>query len=294
MSLEELLDLYEEVRKDHPKLSLSSFASEADISFWKLRDARQQANLKAQRIVAKQDRQERIRNMALSYPTCGYRSLHSLLRKESRKTGQPCPGRHEVRLTLAELNLNPPLPRRVRRKVAGVVPAVLWPAGRRIQIDATRFALGDGVSWAYVVLDVETRAVLNIHVVRSLSASSAVTALRGGIDELKKLGIEEPVVVMSDGGSDFTSHEFGAACDEVGTWVRAKVSQKGGMGILERVNRTLKYEFIFRREPKSKAELGALCAEFRTWYNTVRPHSALGYDCPWAKLLEVAESLKAA
>ncbi|MFD2608583.1 integrase, partial [Deinococcus taklimakanensis] len=85
--------------------------------------------------------------------------------------------------------------------------------------------------------------MLNIHVVRSLSARSAVTALRGGIDELKKLGIEEPVVVMSDGGSDFTAHEFGAACDEVGTWVRAKVSQKGGMGILERVNRTLKYEF---------------------------------------------------
>lgn len=150
------------------------------------------------------------------------------------------------------------------------------------------------MSWAYVVLDVETRAVLNIHVVRSLSASSAATALRGGAKELKKLGVEESLVVMSDGGSDFTSHEFKAACDEVGTWVRVKVSQRGGMCILERVNRTLKYEFIFREEPQMKAELSALCAEFRTWYNTVRPHSALGYSCPWAKLLEVAESLKAA
>lgn len=88
------------------------------------------------------------------------------------------------------------------------------------------------MSWAYVVLDVETRAVLNIHVVRSLSASSAVNALRGGVEELKKLGIEESLVVMSDGGSDFTSHEFKAACDEVGIWVRAKVSQRGGMCIL--------------------------------------------------------------
>ncbi|MFD2609281.1 integrase core domain-containing protein [Deinococcus taklimakanensis] len=44
-------------------------------------------------------------------------------------------------------------------------------------------------------------------------------------------------------------------------------------------------------EPNTKAELSALCAEFRTWYHTVRPHSALGYDCPWANLLEVAESL---
>lgn len=73
------------------------------------------------------------------------------------------------------------------------------------------------MSWAYVVLDVETRAVLNIHVVRSLSASSAVTALRGGIDELRKLGIEEAVLVMSDGGSDFTSRDFHAACKQEGT-----------------------------------------------------------------------------
>ena len=62
---------------------------------------------------------------------------------------------------------------------------------------------------------------------------------------------------MSDGGSDFTSHDFKAACEQEGTWIRAKVSQHGGMGILERVNRTLKYEFIFHREPTSKAELSA-------------------------------------
>ena len=73
-----------------------------------------------------------------------------------------------------------------------------------------------------------------------------------------------------------------------------ELSQQGVMGILERVNRTLKYEFISREEPRTKAELSALCAEFRNWYNTVRPHSASEYDCPWAKLLEVAESLNAA
>ena len=88
--------------------------------------------------------------------------------------GQSCPGQHEVRLTLGVLQLSPPLPKKARRQVPGVVPVPLWPTGRRVQIDATRFALRDGVSWAYVVLDVETRAVLNIHVVRSLSASSAV------------------------------------------------------------------------------------------------------------------------
>lgn len=294
MSLNELLALYDEVRKDHPTLSLSSFAREADIPVWQIRDARQQAAQHHQRKIAKQARQERIRAMALLHPTCGYRRIHFLLQQESKKIGQACPGRHEVRLVLYDFGLNPPVPKKARRQVAGVVPTVMWPTGRRIQIDATRFNLEDGASWAYVVLDVETRAVLKIDVVRSLSASSAVTALQGGMDELRRQGLEEPVVVMSDGGSDFTSHAFKAACEAQGVWVRAKVSQQGGMGILERVNRTLKYEFIFREEPKTKAELSALCTRFRTWYNTIRPHSALGYACPWAKLLEVAKSLKAA
>jgi len=45
-------------------------------------------------------------------------------------------------------------------------------------MDATRFTLADGVCWAYLVLDVDTRVVLNIHGIRSLSALSAVTALK--------------------------------------------------------------------------------------------------------------------
>ena len=120
------------MRKDHPRLSLSSFAREADIPFWRLRDARQQEIQRTRREKQKEERQERIREMALRYPTCGYRSLYALLRQECEKTGERCPGRHEVRLTLAALELSPPLPRKTRKQVAGVVPAVLWPAGRRI------------------------------------------------------------------------------------------------------------------------------------------------------------------
>ncbi|RJF74545.1 transposase [Deinococcus cavernae] len=115
--------------------------------------------------------------------------------------------------------------------------------------------------------------------------------MQSGLAVLRDLGIAERIVVMSDGGSDFTSQAFQKSCLEEGCWVRAKVSQRGGMGILERVNRTLKYEWVFRHEVRSMAELRAQCVEFQDWYNRRRRHSALGYAYPWDKLMASAKTL---
>lgn len=288
--------MYEEFRRDRPHLSLAGFAREAGVPAWKLRDARQQATEQAQREVQQQAQLARIRAAALEHPTYGYRRLHQVLARSAAQE-QVAPGHlglHTIRLALGELELQPPLARKTRKKAVPAVSETLWPAGRRVQIDATRFRLGDGVCWAYLVLDVETRCLLHIHVVRSLSASSAVTALHTGLQVLRDLGIQTEVLVMTDGGSDFTSAAFQATCQEVGSWVRAKVSQKGGMGILERTNRTLKYEFVFREDFAAMQALQTGVTAFRTWYNHVRLHSALGYVCPWAKLLETAKSRNAA
>lgn len=292
----QLLALFEELRRDRPHLSLACFAREAGVPAWKLRDARQQAAQQSQREEMQQAGLERIREVALLHPTYGYRRVHQVLTTSSAQE-QPAPGHlglHRVRLALGELKLQPPVARKTRRKAVPAICETLWPAGRRIQVDATRFSLGDGVCWAYLVLDVETRSLLHVHVVRSLSASSAVTALHVGLKMLRELGRREEVLVMTDGGSDFTSTAFQHACREAGAWVRARVSQKGGMGILERTNRTFKYEFVFREEFGTMQELQVGVVKFRHWYNQIRLHSALGYACPWAKLLEAAKPRNAA
>lgn len=237
-------------------MSLAGFAREAEVPAWKLRDTRQRATGQAAREAQQQAQLERVREAALEHPTYGYRRLYQVLARSAAQE-QVAPGHlglHTIRLALGELDLQPPRPRKARKKAVPAVSETLWPAGRRVQMDATRFSLGDGVCWAYLLLDVETRCLLHIHVVRSLSASSAVTALRTGLQVLHDLGIQEEVLVMTDGGSDFTSAAFQAACQEVGSWVRAKVSQKGGMGILERTNRTLKYEFVFREDFETMQE----------------------------------------
>lgn len=86
----------------------------------------------------------------------------------------------------------------------------------------------------------------------------------------------------------FTSEVFQTACLRHGSWVRCKVSQKGGMGVLERLNRTYKYSYAFRRDWNSLAEVQTALPDFHRWYNRQRLHSALNYDTPWATLTKAA------
>jgi len=62
--------------------------------------------------------------------------------------------------------------------------------------------------------------------------------------------------------------------------VRCKVSQPGGTGILERLNRTYKYQFAFRHDWQFMAEVRTAMPDFYRWYNHERRHSALGYATP--------------
>jgi putative transposase len=291
LSVQQALALYTEVLQDQPHVSLSSFARDIDLPYWKLRDARRHGEQEKARQARQTAHRDQVRDVALANPTYGYRRVQ---RQLAGQYGQAAPGRHEVRQLLRELDLIPAQPRKTRRPSVPILTPLLWPEGRRVQIDATRFSLADGVAWVYVVLDVQSRAVLHLEVVRNLSACSAVTALQAGFQLLHRHGVKESIVVMSDGGSDFTSQTFRQACEEVGSWIRTKVSQRGGMGILERVNRNLKYEWIFRQEVRSITELRVQCAQFQHWYNTERLHSALGYAYPWDKLVASARSLFAA
>ena len=71
----------------------------------------------------------------------------------------------------------------------------------------------------------------------------------------------------------------------MGQWIRCRVNQVGGMGILERLNRTFKYDFVFRHQVDVIEELVRLAPQFQQWYNKGRLHSSIGYKVPWQHLL---------
>ena len=77
--------------------------------------------------------------------------------------------------------------------------------------------------------DVASRTCLAIHRVPSLSQEAARAALLEAEQVLRKQGISDPLVIQSDGGSDFTSHYFQDSCLSLGaSWHRSRVSEKGG------------------------------------------------------------------
>ena len=271
------------LRQSRSELSLRRFARYAGVPYWQLRDFEKSAPTRHQRSQEHETLREQVKQVALLHPTYGYRFLYQELRAQGEQVGL-----HRVRELLGELGLNPPQPRKTRKPSVDVAAPPDWPTGRRIQIDATRLSLADGVCWVYHMLDVESRVVLASKAVRSLSMQLAKATLDAGIAVLRSLGIYGNVLVQSDGGSDFTGEAFQTACLKYGAWVRCKVSQKGGMGLLERLNRTYKYAFAFRHDWRSLAEVQAALPDFHRWYNRERRHSALNYDTPWATLIGVA------
>ncbi len=278
-----------ELRQSRPELSLRRFARYAGVPYWQLRDFKESTSARNRRGQERDKLREAVRKVALEHPTYGYRFLYQELQEQGEQVGL-----HRVRELLAELGLNPPQPRKTRKPAAEVVAPPDWPTGRRVQIDATRLSLADGVCWVYHVLDVESRVVLGSKALRSLSMQFAKEVLDEGVAVLRSLGIADTILVQSDGGSDFTGEVFQNACLRYGSWVRCKVSQKGGMGILERLNRTYKYAFAFRHDWKSLAEVQTALPDFHHWYNRERRHSALSYTAPWATLTGAANPRLAA
>ncbi len=55
------------------------------------------------------------------------------------------------------------------------------------------------------MLDTRSRACLAVPTVRALTEEAAATALQAAKRVLREMGIEEPLVVQSDAGSDSTS-----------------------------------------------------------------------------------------
>ena len=141
----ELLSL----RQSRPELSLRRFAHYAGVSYWQLRDFEQSTPARNERRQERDALREQVKQVALKHPTYGYRFLYQELRDQGEQVGL-----HRVRELLGELELNPPQPRKTRKPTSEVVAPPDWPAGRRVQIDATRLSLADGVCWVYHVLDV--------------------------------------------------------------------------------------------------------------------------------------------
>jgi transposase InsO family protein len=242
------------------KVSLRGFMRVVGEPYWRLRDYRRAAARRQQRQRGEQTLQYSVHQAALAQPTYGYRRLYHVLRAGGLRIG-----RERVRRLLTTVGLAHECLKKKRRATPAVTARAVFPPGRRVQIDATRLTLGDGVTWVYMVEDVTSRTCLAVSVGRRLSQERAAQALMEGHRVLRRGGITASLVIQSDGGAEFTSAYFQRCCQALGAWVRSRVNQAGGMGLVERLNRTFKYDFVFRHEVTTSFELKALAPRFQDW-----------------------------
>lgn len=275
-----------ELAKDYQKrkgMSLRAFAKAAGIAYWQLRDYFKRQTQRQAKAKTEQQLKAQIKRLALRHPTYGYRRIHQEVLKKGWAIGE-----HKVRKALAELDLTVKVKAKPRREVPEPTPAPELPEGRRVQMDATQVVYGQHKAWFYLVEDTTSRVLLNIKPVKQLCKLAAATTLKEAEQTLRQQGIHDALVIQTDGGSDFTSEHFQETCKELGSWHRSSIKQTQGMAMLERLNKTFKYDFLFRQECDAFEQLPPLGKTFKRWYNHDRIHSALDYLTPWQKLQQDA------
>jgi putative transposase len=151
-------------------------------------------------------------------------------------------------------------------------PNQVWAA------DITYIPIGRGFLYLVAIMDWASRAVLAWRLSNTMDVSFCVSALE---EALSRFGT--PDIFNTDQGSQFTSAAFTGTLSQAGI----KISMDGrgrwmDNVFIERLWRSLKYEDIYLKGYADGREARAGIASWIGFYNSRRPHQALGNRTPMA------------
>lgn len=170
------------------------------------------------------------------------------------------------------------------------------------QTDVTEFETSGHGTWRIlVVVDYATKVCLAAAITGTSAARDAIESLELAIAEAERLlggpladdcvdavsGDPVPLTIVSDNGPAFKSADFTrfvARRPEL-RHVRTRHHAPETNGVVERFNRSLKYEHLYREEIPDVIALRDEVEAYRELYNWVRPHESLGQLPPMARYL---------
>lgn len=156
------------------------------------------------------------------------------------------------------------------RGVAVTRPDQVW------STDLTYIRLARGFAYLVAIIDWYSRRVLAWRISNSMDASFCVDCLE---DALRHHG--KPEVFNSDQGAQFTSDAFTGVLKREGVAISMDGRGRALDNIfVERLWRNVKYEDVYLKGYANMAELTVGLAQYFAFYNTERPHQALGYKTP--------------
>jgi len=148
-------------------------------------------------------------------------------------------------------------------------PNQVWAA------DITYIPMARGFLYLVAIIDWYSRYVLSWRLSNSLDAGFCVEAL----EEALKKG--RPDIFNTDQGSQFTSEAFTGLLQQHG--IRISMDGKGSYNdnlFIERLWRSVKYEEVYLKAYQDGTEARIGLGNYFRFYNTERPHQALGYRTP--------------
>ena len=233
------------------------------------------------RVTADASLLEQIRVIKADHPFWGYRRIWAYLRFVA---GLPVNRKRIYRL----LKENDLLVKADTRRLAKRVSHTRKPRPERINqwwgIDMTKVMTRDG--WAYVVLvlDWYSKKVVGHYCGEQSKTWHWLAALNKAVNRQFLAGIRETAIelnLMSDNGSQPTSHSFMETCAGLGIkQAFTAYNNPKGNADTERMMRTLKEELCWLREWQSANELKTALDTFVEEFNSDYLHSALGHKTP--------------
>ncbi len=141
--------------------------------------------------------------------------------------------------------------------------------------DITYVPMTAGYLYLVAVMDWFSRYVLSWELSNLMEAGFCVEALKRALSQ------GQPEIFNTDQGSQFRAEPFTGSLERAGI----KISMDGrGRALdnvmVERLWRTVKYEDIYLRDYADGGELRSGLTRYFRFYNTQRPHQALGKQTP--------------
>jgi len=148
-------------------------------------------------------------------------------------------------------------------------PNQVWAA------DITYIPMARGFLYLVAIIDWYSRHVLSWCLSNTLDAGFCIEAL------LEALTKGRPEIFNTDQGSQFTSEAFTGLLQRHG--VRISMDGKGSYNdnlFIERLWRSVKYEEVYLKAYQDGRDARIGLGNYFRFYNTERPHQALGYRTP--------------
>lgn len=221
----------------------------------------------------------RIDELHLNYPFAGARMLRDMLRLEGVEVG-----RAHVATLMRKMGITAIYRKRNTSKPHPKHPIYPYLLGglkidRPNQVwatDLTYIPMARGFVYLVAIMDWATRRVLSHRISISMTPDFCVDALE---EAIAKYG--SPEIFNSDQGSQFTSidftnvlkkHAIQISMDGKGRWLDNV--------FVERLWRSIKYENVYLHAYESVAAVRTGISQYLAFFNSRRPHSALGGQTP--------------